>query len=89
MVEGRQVARITCRGCRRTAEIDPQALRGLRGPRLYRALVCSQCGARDADVSIRWEAPPAATPKPISHRQEAARGNKDSESENEFGSPGS
>jgi hypothetical protein len=60
MPEGRQIARVTCHACHRTVEIDPLELRGLRGPRLYRALRCTRCGARDAEVSIRWEAPPAA-----------------------------
>jgi len=57
-LEGRQIARITCHICGRTVEIDPLALRGLRGGRLRRDLVCRACDARDADVSIRWECPP-------------------------------
>jgi hypothetical protein len=45
--------------CRHTVEVDPALLKGLRGPRLYRALRCSRCGAREADVSIRWELGPS------------------------------
>jgi hypothetical protein len=55
---GRHVARIVCRRCHWCAELPETALKGLRGPRLFRALVCSACGARDAEVSIRWECPP-------------------------------
>lgn len=59
MPEGRQIARITCKRCRHVVEIEPALLKGLRGARLYRALRCSECGAREAGVSIRWECPPA------------------------------
>ena|ERR1700722_11246077 len=59
MPEGHQVARITCNRCRRAVDIDPAAFRGMRGVRLYRSLRCSRCGAREADVSIRWELGPA------------------------------
>jgi hypothetical protein len=52
---GRHIARIVCRRCRWCAELPEPALKGLRGPRLFRALRCSACGARDAEVSIRWE----------------------------------
>jgi hypothetical protein len=55
MLEGRQIARVTCNRCHHAVDIDPAVLKGLRGPRLYRALRCSRCGAREADVSIRWE----------------------------------
>ena len=55
---GRHIARIVCRRCRWCVELPEAALKGLRGPRLFRALVCSACGARDAQVSIRWECPP-------------------------------
>ena len=55
LVEGRHVARIMCRRCGRVVEADPAVLRGLRGPPLFRALRCTKCGARKADVSIRWE----------------------------------
>jgi hypothetical protein len=64
MPDGRQIARVTCRRCAYSAELDPQALRGLRGARLFRALRCSRCGARDADVSIRWEASPPSPATP-------------------------
>jgi hypothetical protein len=43
MPEGRHIARITCRACGRVVEVDPAMLRGLRGPRLYRALPCIRC----------------------------------------------
>jgi C4-type Zn-finger protein len=56
---GRQIARITCRRCGWAAEVDSSMLKGMYGKRLYRTLVCSACGARDAEVSIRWETPPA------------------------------
>ena len=58
MPEGRQIARVSCRCCGRTVEVDPAVLKCLRGSSLYRALRCSKCGARDMDVSIRWECPP-------------------------------
>jgi ribosomal protein L40E len=58
---GRHIARIVCRRCRWYAELREEALKGLRGPRLFRALVCSACGARDAEVSIRWECPAPRT----------------------------
>jgi hypothetical protein len=56
---GRHIARIVCRRCRWCAELPEPALKGLRGSRLFRALVCTACGARDAEVSIRWECLPA------------------------------
>jgi len=56
---GRQIARLTCKRCHHAVDLAPEILRGLRGARLYRALRCSRCGAREADVSIRWECPPA------------------------------
>jgi hypothetical protein len=59
--EGRHIARIVCRRCGRVAEVDPVVLRSLRGPLLFRALRCTRCGARDAEVSIRWECPPRVT----------------------------
>jgi hypothetical protein len=52
---GRRVARIACRRCCWVAVAEASMLRGLYGNRLYRSLLCSACGARDADVSIRWE----------------------------------
>lgn len=55
--EGRHITRITCHSCGHAADVDPKVLRGLRGQRLFRALRCSKCGARRADVSIRWECP--------------------------------
>jgi hypothetical protein len=58
MPEGRQIARITSRDCGRAVEVDPATFRDLRGARLFRALRCSKCDARDAEVSIRWEAAP-------------------------------
>ncbi len=62
MPEGRQVARLTCQKCGHAVDVDPVVLKGLYGARLYRALRCSKCGAREAGVSIRWEVPPAGTP---------------------------
>jgi hypothetical protein len=59
MPEGHQVARITCKRCRHAVDVDPGVLKGLRGPRLFRALRCSECGTREANVSLRWECPPA------------------------------
>lgn len=38
MVEGRQNARVTCRRCQYAAELDPLALRGLRGERLKQSV---------------------------------------------------
>ena len=55
MREGRQVARVTCNRCRHAVDVDPAVLKGLRGSRLYGALRCSRCGAREPDMSIRWE----------------------------------
>ena len=55
---GRHIARIVCRRCCWCAELPEVPLKGLRDPRLFRALVCSACGARDAEVSIRWECQP-------------------------------
>lgn len=63
MPEGRQIARITCHRCGYAAELDPAVLHGLR---LFRAFKCSRCGAHDADVSIRREAPEA---RPVSSRK--------------------
>jgi hypothetical protein len=60
---GRHIARIVCRRCRWCAELPEPALKGLRGPRLFRALRCSACGVRDAEVSIRWECPAGTEPK--------------------------
>jgi hypothetical protein len=61
---GRHIARIVCRRCRWCAELPEEALKGLRGPRLFRALVCSACGARDAEVSdtVGMSARKARTP---------------------------
>lgn len=47
---GRHIARIVCRRCRWCAELPEAALKGLRGARLFRALKCTACGARDAEV---------------------------------------
>jgi hypothetical protein len=58
MPEGRQIARITRHGRGYAVDIDPGALKGLRGPRLNRALRCSKCGFRDAKASIHWKRPP-------------------------------
>ena len=57
MPEGRQIARITCR-CGHVAEVPAEVLRGLVGAALRAKLKCSQSGARDASVSIRWECAP-------------------------------
>jgi hypothetical protein len=59
MPEGHQVARVEC-PCGHWAEVAPEFLRGLVGPELRAKLKCSQCGARDASVSIRWECAPKA-----------------------------
>jgi hypothetical protein len=59
MLDGHQIARITCNRCRHAVDVDPDVLKDLRGRRLFRALKCSRCGAREADVSIRWELAPA------------------------------
>jgi hypothetical protein len=53
--EGRHITRITRHGWGRTVEVDRAVLRGLFGPRLKRALRCGAYGAREPDVSIRWE----------------------------------
>jgi ribosomal protein S27AE len=57
MPEGRQVARVTCRRCGYAAEMSLEKFRGLYGAALFKRLRCSQCGARDADGSVRWEVP--------------------------------
>jgi hypothetical protein len=63
MLDGHQIARVTCNRCGHVVEVNPDVLKGLRGPRLFHALKCSRCGAREADVSIRWEAPGAVSSK--------------------------
>jgi hypothetical protein len=58
LAKGRQqVARITC-PCGHVAELAAELLRGLVGRALRAKLKGTQCGARHASVSIRWQCPP-------------------------------